>query len=515
MKKYLASGLMAITCAATIAQSLPVKKISIFKNGTAMIVREGSTPIAGGKATLPVPSRAIYGSYFLGTGKDNAVRNIAIKNDTIKKEEKATAIWQLIAGNVGKKVTLSVAPAGKIDKTITGKILSYNQQSGLIRLQSDNNKIEVFRSADVYLAEFAEEEKQTYLADSIQRSLVITPSNGSGNMNLQEIYLQTGVNWMPSYFMILKDEKSARLEMKATIENFADPLSDAETELIVGAPQMTNSDKLDPMTYDYQTMDGIVSVDRMALYANNNAMQTKSYAWSAAAPAADAFNQEFSATGEKNDDLYIYKIGKVSLGKNSKGIYPIFAGNIEYKDKYEGLIEDRSNYAESRAANNDETPIDVFHSLEIKNTASVPLTTAPVTIINEKDQFVAQNEISYTPAGSTSTVRLSKAIDIIMKNPEEETSRTDNAKKIGKQTYSSVKIKGTVTLENFQNKEVTVAVTKNTNGEVSTASDGGKITRQKSFTNINPLTQIKWDVKLAANQKKTVSYEYEVFFLPQ
>ncbi len=514
MTRYILSGLFAIACTSAIAQSLPVKKISIFKNGTAMIIREGSTPIAGGKATLPVPSRAIYGSYFLGTGKDNAVKNIAIKNDTIKKEEKATAIWQLIAGNVGKKVTLNISPAGKVDRAVSGKILSYNQQSGLIRLQSDNNKIEVFRSADVYLAEFSEEEKQTYLADSIQRSLVITPSTASGNMNLQEIYLQTGMNWMPSYFMILKDEKSARLEMKATIENFADPLSDAETELIVGAPQMTNSDKLDPMTYDYQTTDGISAVTYGGTGIYSNAMQSKTVRFAEDIPAVEAFGQEFAANGEKNDDLYIYKIGKVSLGKNSKGIYPIFAGSIEYKDKYEGVIEDRSNYAESRAANNDETPIDVFHSLEIKNTASVPLTTAPVTIINEKDQFVAQNEVTYTPAGSTSTVRLSKAIDIIMKNPEEETNRTDNAKKVGKQTYSSVKIKGTVTLENFQNKEVTVAVTKNTNGEVSTASDGGKITRQKTYSNINPLTQIKWDVKLAANQKKTVSYEYEVFFTP-
>ncbi|MBS1617061.1 MAG: hypothetical protein JST76_00975 [Bacteroidetes bacterium] len=512
MTRYILSCLFAIACTSAIAQSLPVKKISIFKNGTAMIVHEGSTPITGGKATLPVPSRAIYGSYFLGIGKDNTVKNIAIKNDTLKKQEKATAIWQLIAGNVGKKVALNFSPAGKIDHLVSGKILSYNQQSGLIRILGDNGKTQVLNATDVYMAEFAEEEKQTYLADSIQRSLVITPSNASGNMNLQEIYLQTGMNWMPSYFMILKDEKSARLEMKATIENFADPLSDAETELVVGAPQMTNSDKLDPMTYDYQTTNGISAVTYGGSGTYSNAMQAKSLA--VAAPYTYEWSQDFATAGEKNDDLYIYKIGKVSLGKNSKGIYPIFAGSIEYKDKYEGVIEDRSNYAESRAANNDETPIDVFHSLEIKNTASVPLTTAPVTIINEKDQFVAQNEITYTPAGSTSTVRLSKAIDIIMKNPEEETNRTDNAKKVGKQTYSSVKIKGTVTLENFQNKEVTVAVTKNTNGEVSTASDGGKITRQKTYSNINPLTQIKWDVKLAANQKKTVSYEYEVFFTP-
>ncbi len=514
MKKYFISGLVAMTCATAMAQSLPVKKVSIFKNGTAMVVHEGSAPVTDGRAILPVPSHAIYGSYFLGTGKDNVIKNIVIKNDTIKKQEKATAIWQLIAGNVGKKVTLNIAPAGKIDRAVSGKILSYNQQSGLVRLQSDNNKVEVINSADIYLAEFAEEEKQTYLADSIQRSLVITPGNTAASMNLQEIYLETDMNWMPSYFMILKDEKSARLEMKATIENFADPLADAETELIVGSPQMTNSGKPDPMTYDYQTNGNISAIG----YGGTNAysyMNVQAKTLSFAAPASDAFSQEWSTAGEKNNDLYIYKIGKISLGKNSKGIYPIFAGSIEYKDKYEGVIEDRSNFAETRAANNDETPIDVFHSLEIKNTATVPLTTAPITIVNEKEQFMAQNQIDYTPAGATSNIRLSRAIDIVMKNTEEETSRTDNAKKVGKQYYSSVKIKGSISLENFQNKEVTVAVTKNANGDVSVASDGGKITRQKSYSTLNPFTQIKWDVKLASNQKKVITYEYEVFFQPQ
>jgi hypothetical protein len=156
----------------------------------------------------------------------------------------------------------------------------------------------------------------------------------------------------------------------------------------------------------------------------------------------------------------------------------------------------------------------VFHFIEIKNTANVPLTTAPVTIVNEKEQFVAQDDLNYTPVGAPSTIRISKAVDIIMKNAEEESTRTDNAKKIGKKTYSSIKLKGTVTIQNYQNKEVTVCATKEVNGDVTVASESGKIIKHKGNTGINPYTQIKWDVKLAANEKKTLTYEYEVFFLP-
>jgi hypothetical protein len=492
--------------------SLPVKKISIFKNNTAMVVKEGNAPLKSGKASIPVPAHAIYGTFFLGTSKENPIKNMSIVNDTLKKQQKALAVWQLIAGNVGKAATISFSPAQKLDKSISGKITSYNLQTGLIQVKEDNGKLASIASTDVYEVEFSEESNSFFMSDSIQRSLVLTPQNSAENLSLQEIYMQTGVNWMPSYFLKLKDDKTARLEMKATIENFAEGINDAETELIVGSPQMTNSGKPDPMTYDYQTL-GAVSYGGTNAYLYGNSFQAKA-AYAPAADASPAFENTFSTDGEKSGDLYIYKIGKISIGANAKAIYPIFAGNIEYKDKYEGLIPDKTNYAYTRTTDNEETPFDVYHSLEIKNSASVPLTTAPITVVNEKDQFVAQDDLNYTPVGAPSTIKLSKAVDIIMKNVEEESTRTDNAKKIGKKIYSSIKLKGTITVQNYQSKEVTVCATKELSGDVSTASENGKIVKHKGSANINPYTQIKWDIKLASNEKKTLTYEYEVFFTP-
>ncbi len=493
--------------------SLPVKKISIFKNNTAMVVKEGTAALKSGKASIPIPGHTVYGTFFLGTPKENPIKNMAVVNDTLKKPQKALAVWQLIAANVGKAATISFAPGQKLDKSLTGKIISYSLQTGLIQVRQDNGKVASIASTDVYEVEFSEESNSFFMADSIQRSLVLTPQTAAESISLEEIYMQTGVNWMPSYFLKLKDDKTARLEMKATIENFSEGINDAETELIVGSPQMTNSSKPDPITYDYQTMDaGPVSNE----YYYANSVQTKgNYAFKAAEKdESPAFESTFATNGEKNGDMYIYKIGKISIGKNSKAIYPIFAGNIEYKDKYEGTIYDKTNYAGTRSADNEETPFDVYHSIEIKNSASVPLTTAPITLVNEKEQFLAQDVLNYTPVGAPSTIRLSKAVDIIMKNAEEESTRTDNAKKIGKQMYSSIKLKGRISLENFQNKEVTVCATKEINGDVSLASDSGRIIKHKGAARLNPYTQIKWDVKMAPNEKKTVTYEYEVFFTP-
>jgi hypothetical protein len=111
-------------------------------------------------------------------------------------------------------------------------------------------------------------------------------------------------------------------------------------------------------------------------------------------------------------------------------------------------------------------------------------------------------------------VRLSKAIDIIMKNSEEEKTRDDNAKKIGKTNYSKVVLKGTVNVDNFQNKEVTVTVTKSINGTVLSNNAEGKVTKVNSYNYVNPASNIKWEVKLGANDKKVLNYEYEVYFIP-
>src|SRR4051812_24866626 len=101
-----------------------------------------------------------------------------------------------------------------------------------------------------------------------------------------------------------------------------------------------------------------------------------------------------------------------------------------------------------------------------------------------------------------------------MKNSEDEKNREDNAKKIGKTIYSKMVLKGTVNVDNYQEKDVTVTITKTLNGTVVAQSDGAKVTKVNSYNYINPSSNIKWEVKLNANEKKVLTYEYEVFFVP-
>jgi len=175
-------------------------------------------------------------------------------------------------------------------------------------------------------------------------------------------------------------------------------------------------------------------------------------------------------------------------------------------------IGDVANYSYYGYINLDpEKRYEVFHSFLITNGTTYPFTTAPVFVLNEQLQPLAQDQIKYTPVGSNCSVQLSKAGDVIIKYKEEEVKKEDAVKRIGKITYNKISIKGTVNIENMQDKKIELNVKKDILANVTVISDGGKSTKSGKYTNLNPNTKVNWDLQLNAKEKKEVSYTYEVY----
>jgi uncharacterized protein Veg len=500
-------------------QTIPVKRISVFKNSTCMVMKEGTVKFKDGNATLPVPVNSLYGTYWLGFPKENPLKSVVFKNDTLKIKSKARSNEQILRSNIGKEVTITYVVNEKSEKSVSGKLMDYYPETYTYRIKSDNKNIFIYIYT-IISVELTGEPSFTYDNDTIVRTATVTLDKNQESVTAQEYYMQSGVNWIPSYFLKISGEKDMRLEMKATIENYAEDLIDVDAEVVVGSPQLHFGSTPDPMTYDYMTLakPSSYSYTRYDNNALSNVYQTQQMGGNAGfsdqSPAPDYFVESYETEGEKNNDLYYYKLGKISLPKNSKGNFPIFGTSLTFKDKYTADIEDKvSYYSNQYVDKTNEGQYDVFHSIEFKNATNFPLTTAAVMVVTDKGQFVAQDMLRYTPVGGTASVKLSKAIDILMKNSEEELSRVDNFKKIGRTTYSKVILKGTITIENMQAKAVTVDVTKHVNGTV-TVNGGSSVVKKKMYNSPNPYSDLKFEVTLAAGEKKTITYEYEVLFVP-
>jgi hypothetical protein len=202
----------------------------------------------------------------------------------------------------------------------------------------------------------------------------------------------------------------------------------------------------------------------------------------------------------------------VSLAKYIKSSFQIFSYNLPYKDVYEVNISDVVNYSNNAYVGNDpEQKFEVFHSLKLTNTSANPFTTAPVFVMDENLQPLAQDQLKYTPVSGNVSIQLSRAPDVIVKNTEDEINKTDETKKFGRESYSKVILKGSIIIENLQDKKITLSLNKTITAEVTDVSDSGKIKKTGKYYGLNPSTEINWEVPFSAKEKKTITYSYEVW----
>lgn len=509
------------------AQStLTPTQVNVFKNGTYFIVKEGTVYPKNSKVSLEVPDAPLLGTYWINTLKDVKISKITYETDTIKKLMAAQNIPEVVFANVGKKITVSYKTDDKTFKEASGTLQSYYKSSGMLKIKTVDAKTKYLLITNVIDFTVEETPADKMQSDSLIRLAKLEFSKSLDNTTLKLVYMQTGIQWVPSYNVKIISDKELQLEMKALIENSAEEISNADVTLTVGNPQFFYGYTIDPIARETQTNISSLYTSTKSGYGfggNQGLVQTNSYqAYStnnvSVTDASTSNNYDYgdynnySTEGEKTNDLYMYKLGKISLPKGTKSSFQIFSYNLPYKDVYEVDINDIVNYSYNSYIGNDpEQKFNVYHSLKLTNTTENPLTTAPVFVMDENLQPLAQDQVKYTPVSTTVSIQLSRASDVIVKNTEEESQKTETTKKYGKDTYSKVILKGSIVVENLQDKKITLSVNKDLTADVTDVSDNGTIKKTGKYYGLNPYTEINWEVPLGAKDKKTITYTYEVW----
>jgi len=316
----LLSVLLFMWCFSNAQSTLTPTAVNVFKNGTYFIVKEGTVYPKQSKISLDVPASPLLGTYWINTAKDVTISKITYVTDTLKSLSTAQTIPDIISANKGKKIKISYKSDEKTSKELSGTLVDYFKITGMMKIKTVDAKTYYILASQV--SDFAVDDVPVdkMSSDSLVRLAKVEFSKSFESTPLKLVYMQTGIQWVPSYNVKLISDKELQLEMKALVETTAEDLDNCDLTLTVGNPQFFYGYNIDPIAYQYQTnvstlypsggtsgyggavSKGLVQTNSYQSYdadysVNNAQTTTPTYSYN------DYSN--YATDGEKSNDLYI------------------------------------------------------------------------------------------------------------------------------------------------------------------------------------------------------------------
>jgi hypothetical protein len=219
--------------------------------------------------------------------------------------------------------------------------------------------------------------------------------------------------------------------------------------------------------------------------------------------------------GKTAEDLFLYPIEKVRLAKNEVGYFPLFTESVPYRHIYRWEIPDYVNpegsYYDDRSRQQREPEQEVWHCIRLDNVMKMPWTTAPAEIIKD-GTILGQDTLNYTPVKEQATVKITRAVNVKAEQVELEKDRKRDAGRWYNSNWDLITVEGTLSVTNYQEKPITLEITKLLSGEVKEMTPEAKLEKlAKSLRAVNPNIKLTWNAELGPGEKKDFTYNYEVY----
>jgi len=546
-----------------ILDTIPVKEVTIFKDGHAFILHQGQMPTDdNGNVTfdkLPSPVLGTFWAY-------SADRNVELNSVLVGKKltcqsDTALTIPELIKANAGKRVL------------INQNNLSYDYEAVILQLpsrkpdeQANNQPTNSFITADIVLLKTIEGTKAVPINNIREITFIDEPNtttkfekykntmtfklnwknNSRKTADVGMVYLQKGLRWIPNYKVDIDGNGNARIKLQATIVNELTDIEDVTAHLVIGVPTFAFKDSLDPIALD-ETVAELSSHFRRrneTAYAFDNAIRSQvtnyDYAEMPAQPQPDSGPEVLGS--EKNEDLFVFTLENLTFKKGQRIVVPIAEYEIEYIDIYKLELplappsEIRRNFNSSQHIQIEKLlhQPSVKHCLRLQNDTEYPLTTAPALILRN-GKLISQALMTYTAVGGKCDLEMSTAVDVFVKCLEKQTQYTPNAMNINGNSYSKIDMTGSVELKNHKKQNIKIEVKRFVLGHIDQANLDAEISQLGHgygswFSNgdlpfwwnwcswpwwwyhVNSLGQISWDIEVEANEKIELQYSWHYFW---
>lgn len=551
-----------------ILKGLPVRRVTIFKDGHALVVHEGKAKAdANGKVRLTNLPEPLQGTFWpFGVDKQSPLQAAVAEEVKGRRLEKAKSIRDVLRGNVGKEVRAVLLPLGQSDgpQTLTGILREVpDSESNLVYVEVkggegegagaattqvvDVNRISRLSFVEAPSATWSREEKRAEL--SLQFGQARDTEVGLG-----VAYVQQGLRWEPSYRISVGDDGKARFELQATIVNELTDLEDVHAELVIGVPAFAMKGRIDPIALQKTVVD----VEALAgmgggRYAGtrrdflSNAMMSQSVAYSADESGATASGSGPGSSapgvtgGEKAEDLYVFSLEHLTLKRGARAVLPVAKFEIPVEQVFKLTIPisppsevERQLNPEQREAALEESKPRVMSVFRFTNTSEYPITTAPALIF-KGERLLAQGLARYVSRNGKGDVEVTQAVDVKSKRSDEESGREPNALRWGGNSYARVDMQGVITVRNLRDTPVKIEVRREIAGNAQTADNNGVVRKRMSeldddeaktirpqwwgwygwpwwWGGINGFGVYTWNLELQKGEEKELKYTWTYYW---
>lgn len=533
---------------------LPVKDIMVFKDGHAFIHHEGAVPLRDdGTAVLdglPVP---VLGTFWSsGTAGDAVVTRVTASSEEVETEQKAQDLFSLLRANIGKEVGVTDADGETVQGVLKDMLenepsissagapeaaaASWTPQSSLVLIQTEAG-LKALPFSRVRDAMFLSEPSLNGRRTETRGRLTFAFDTDGAQLPAEAVvsvsYVQKGIRWIPGYRIDLDGERTAKVRLQATVLNELADVENATVHLVVGVPSLKFTGNNDPMSLQKtvaELTEHFAQRSPMMHFSNTIMTQMASNEFTPMAATAEPAFPETPELVENSaqDDLHIFTLDEFRLAKGACTVVQLAQFESSYEDLYTVSLPARPanvpQVADAELARLLEAP-KAMHAIRLGNTGEQPFTTAPV-LISKNGVFMAQSMMKYTPAGSTVTVDVTTAVNVLVKVEDLENGRVHNAKSLYGAWYDRVDSKGTISIGNRTGKDIRIQVIREVGGVMTGAESKGRVSNHPAIKGqslitdfnlchwewwwnyLNGIGRAEWEVEMPALSTTELVYNW-------
>jgi hypothetical protein len=501
---------------------LPVKEITVFKDGHAFVLHQGVMPVdAAGHVVLDNLPNPVIGTFWPYASEKNAkLHSVVAGRRVVRLERTALTLRELLEGNIGADVILSESnltyqatvlgfltrSAQEVAATAppnSGEHLSEKSNLllvktgeslpgpvGEVKLAEGTRVVPLERIQDVrFLTKLKTKSTTEEFRNLLTLKLDWAGGKPGKTAEVGMAYLQKGVRWIPNYRVELDGKGKAVVKLQATLLNELTDLDNVTMHLVVGVPSFMFKDTTDPIALNQIVAQLSAHFQESARtgHAFSNAIMTQTARMTEvrnhqdeAPPAGVNLGPDVAGAG-KNEDLFIFTLKNVTLKKGQRMVVPVSEFTLDYKDVYTLEVpfapppevqrhirqNQQAELARLLAAPK------MVHKVRLFNKSGQPLTTAPTLIVRD-GRLLAQGLMTYTSNGAASDLTLTTAVDVKVSKTEKESRRTPAAAKWEGTNLQRVDLTGTLSLTNHRQQAVEVEIVRYVLGNANGAGQDGK-----------------------------------------